>query len=79
MKTDVRDMTPAQCRELLQKLTDRQREVLALVADGLPNKAIAWKLDMSERTVNAHRRDIYTRLEVNCTAHAVVLAVRGGV
>lgn len=52
-------------------LTDRETEVLALVADGLTNRAVARKLGISEATVKTHLAHIYTKLEVLDRAAAV--------
>ena len=41
------------------ELTGREQEVLALVADGLPNKQIARRLEISEKTVKAHLTRVY--------------------
>ncbi|MDA1257325.1 MAG: response regulator transcription factor [Chloroflexi bacterium] len=45
------------------QFTDRQREVLALVADGLSNEAVAEKLGITVRTVEYHRNEVYQRLD----------------
>ena len=52
-------------------LTDRETEVLALVADGLTNRAVARKLGISEATVKTHLAHVYTKLEVLDRAAAV--------
>ena len=44
------------------RLTDREREVLGLVAQGLSNEAIGVRLHLSERTVERHLANAYTRL-----------------
>jgi DNA-binding NarL/FixJ family response regulator len=61
----------------LAALTEREREVLALVAEGLSNKAIAGRLFVTERTVEAHVKQIFLklRLDVNPESHRRVLAV----
>ena len=52
-------------------LTDRETEVLALVADGLTNRAVARKLGISEATVKTHLAHVYTKLGVLDRATAV--------
>ena len=51
--------------ERLPSLTKRQREVLDLVATGLPRKIIAYRLDISHKTVDVHRANIMKKLKVN--------------
>ena len=61
----------------LASLTDREREVLSLVAEGLSNKAIATRIAVTERTVEAHIGQIFGKLglDESPTAHRRVLAV----
>ena len=61
----------------LADLTPREREVLSLVAEGLSNKAIAGRLFVTERTVEAHVKQIFLKLQldVNPESHRRVLAV----
>ena len=61
-----------------QPLTDREREVLALVAEGNSNKLIGGRLLISERTVKSHLTYIMTKLRASDRTHAVVTAVRLG-
>jgi DNA-binding NarL/FixJ family response regulator len=49
---------------LLARLTDRERELVPYVINGMPNKAIARKLDITERTVKAHISSILHKLGV---------------
>jgi DNA-binding NarL/FixJ family response regulator len=61
----------------LRDLTAREKEVLSLVAEGLSNKAIAGRLFVTERTVEAHVKQIFLKLhlDVNPESHRRVLAV----
>jgi DNA-binding NarL/FixJ family response regulator len=60
------------------ELTPREREVLALLADGLPNKLIARRLDISEKTVKAHLTNIFHRIGVSDRTQAALWAQRHG-
>jgi DNA-binding CsgD family transcriptional regulator len=57
-------------------LSDRQREVLALVARGATDSEIAQQLCLSVDTVAWHVKEIRTRLDARSRAHAVALAMR---
>jgi two-component system, LuxR family, response regulator DctR len=48
----------------LAELTDREREVMQLVIDGLPNKLVADRLDISIRTVEVHRARVFDKIGV---------------
>lgn len=63
---------------LLEELTAREREVLHLLAEGLPNKTIAQRLDISEHTVKFHVNAILGKLGVSSRTEAVVRATRLG-
>ena len=60
------------------ELTDREREVLDLVAHGLPNAAIAARLFLSEKTVRNRVSDVITKLHAASRAEAVALARDAG-
>ena len=60
-------------------LTRREREVLELLAEGLSNKVIALRLDISEHTAKFHVNSILEKLEADTRTDAVVRAARSGV
>lgn len=59
-------------------LTMREREVLALVAQGLSNRQVARSLSLSERTVQTHLTSIMRKLNLTSRTEAALWAVRGG-
>jgi DNA-binding NarL/FixJ family response regulator len=80
-------LDPTAARILLQRgspelasapdqLTGREREVLLMVRDGLPNKTIARRLGISERTVKAHLTHVFQRLDVTDRTQAALWAER---
>jgi len=69
-KTDDRQQVPT------PRLTDREMEVLKLVAKGLNNRDIAKQLFISENTVKNHIRNILEKLQLHSRMEAVVYAVR---
>ena len=64
-------------RDPLEELTPRERETLELVAEGLSNRAIAGRLVVTERTVEAHVKQIFMKLNLDASpdSHRRVLAV----
>jgi DNA-binding NarL/FixJ family response regulator len=62
----------------LEALTDRELEVLALLAEGLSNRAIAFQLEISEHTVKFHVNGILRKLGAQSRTEAVVRATRMG-
>jgi DNA-binding NarL/FixJ family response regulator len=64
-------------RDPVQELSQREREVLALMAEGRSNQAIGERLFLSPKTVEAHVHSIFTRLDLHATPddHRRVLAV----
>jgi DNA-binding NarL/FixJ family response regulator len=59
-------------------ITDREHDVLALLAAGLPNKAIARDLGISEHTVKFHVGSLLSKLEAQSRTEAVTIAARQG-
>ena len=62
----------------LDGLSEREREVLAMVARGLPNKLIARELGISEKTVKAHLTSVYRTIGVTDRTQAALWAERNG-
>lgn len=63
----------------LQGLTDREREVLTLIARGLSTKEIAADLDIGARTVETHRANLMRKLGVKSVALLTQVAIREGI
>lgn len=64
--------------EILARLTDREQQVLALIANGFSSTEIAEKLRLSARTVDFHRRNIITKTGLSKTAQLTKFAIRVG-
>lgn len=64
--------------DLVEDLTERETEVLRLLAGGMTNKEIAQTLILSVRTIEAHLRSIYGKLNVSSRTEAALWAVRNG-
>lgn len=73
------DRERASAEELMSALTPREREILALVGEGLPNREIADRLNLSPDTVKDHLRRIYTKLGVDTRLHAARVAWYAGI
>ena len=65
-------------RSPLASLTEREREVLVLIAEGLSSKEIASKLGHSPKTTEAHRASLMRKLGVHKTSALVRIAIRDG-
>ena len=76
MLTEFQSYQSAEVSEVFQPLTPREREILKHMRDGLPNKTIASRLSISERTVTTHVANIYSKLHVNNRVSAVQEAMR---
>jgi two-component system response regulator DctR len=60
----VARQTQQRLQSRLLELTERERDVMRLVVEGLPNKLIADQLDISVRTVEVHRARVFDKMEV---------------
>ncbi|MDR3033046.1 MAG: response regulator transcription factor [Kitasatospora sp.] len=65
-------------RAALPGVTEREREVLTLVGQGLSNAEIAARLTISAATAKAHVARLFTRLDARDRVHLVILAYRAG-
>lgn len=65
----------AMARSRIQRLTKREREVLAGVADGLSNRLIGERLAISPRTVEIHRANMLNKMGANHTSEAIRIAI----
>jgi two-component system, NarL family, nitrate/nitrite response regulator NarL len=73
---EARGFAPA---EDVPLLTPREREILALVGEGLSNKAMARRLGISVHTVKFHLEALFGKLDATSRAEAVAKGLRGGV
>ncbi|GMB79370.1 response regulator FixJ [Shinella zoogloeoides] len=62
-------------RARLDSLSDRERQVLSAVVSGLPNKTIAYDLDISPRTVEVHRANIMSKMQAKSLAELVRMGI----
>lgn len=65
--------------ERFARLTGREKEVLEFLVSGLPNKAIAHRLDISPRTVELHRARVMQKMEAASLSHLVRMALSLGI
>jgi two-component system response regulator FixJ len=72
--TDVIDDVSA-IRARLDHLSDRERQVLSAVVAGLPNKTIAYDLNISPRTVEVHRANIMSKMQASSLPELVRMAI----
>ncbi|RZF65192.1 response regulator transcription factor [Sphingomonas populi] len=76
--TDGASARAAEAEIILGSLTTREREVLDGLAQGLPNKTIAYDLGISPRTVEVHRANVMTKLDVRSLSDALRIAFAAG-
>ncbi|EXU61815.1 LuxR family transcriptional regulator [Streptomyces sp. PRh5] len=74
----VRTRPPADAQPLPPDLTRREREVLTLIGQGLPNRAIAEKLFISEATVKTHINNLFAKAGIRDRADAIRRAIAAG-
>lgn len=72
------DMELSTFRARLEQLTQREREVIRMVAQGMSNKSVAENLGISEKTVQVHRGSAYRKLDLHNAAEIARLLLRSG-
>ena len=77
-RTVLQQAQATEQNELLKKLTPRQKEILTLVAEGHSTRNIARSLNISVKTVEAHRAQLMQRLNIHEVAGLVRYAIRMG-
>ena len=75
----VRQLKQRGLEDSYHLLTDREKEVLQLLAEGRSNKEVAVVLDLSVSTIETHRANLMQKLSLRNTAEIVLYAVRKGV
>jgi DNA-binding NarL/FixJ family response regulator len=75
---DYIDFLKGDKRLSLSILTDREKEVLGFIAEGKTVKEIASRLSLSPKTIEAHRKNIMDKLEINNIPELVKYALREG-
>ncbi len=75
-QTTQKSKLSTEAQEIIEhRLTEKEKEVLLLILEGLTNDAIAKKLDITTRTVKAHVSSIFTKLHVNDRVALVLLLI----
>ena len=72
------DRRPVALMELDEPLTPRETEVLRMLAEGLSNKLIAYRLEISEHTVKFHMTQVLAKLRASSRTDAVMQGIRRG-
>jgi len=63
----------------MPELTTREREIISFCRDGLQIKEIADRMNLSPRTIDAHKNNIYRKLGINNTVELVQYALKNGI
>lgn len=71
VRSRERHQASRQARERYAQLSEREREVLGLIMEGLTNKEIGRALGLSPRTVETHRANLFAKLQVDSLAHLI--------
>jgi VCBS repeat-containing protein len=70
-----KEVSCANVEDVLAVLTDREREIMRLVSEGLSNKAVARRLNVCQGTIKVHLHHIYQKLEINNRTVLAALAI----
>jgi two-component system response regulator NreC len=76
LKKIIEQLKAGKLKSPLESLTNREREVLQLIVEGLTNKAIAQKLSISVKTVETHRAHIMNKLKIHDQASLTRFALK---
>lgn len=72
------EMTQSQPNDLIGSLTEREKEILTLVAEGLTNREIGEKLHLAEKTIKHYMTNVLQKLQVRSRVEAALLAQKHG-
>jgi len=72
-------LNPAQNSQQTELLTDRETEIIKLIAEGFSNKEIGNQLFISHRTVDTHRTNLMKKLDVSNIAGLISYAIKNGI
>ena len=72
-------LNPVQSNQPTESLTERETEIIKLIAEGFSNKEIGSKLFISHRTVDTHRTNLMKKLDVGNIAGLISYAIRNGI
>lgn len=78
VKDYINSSSPTSSTSKLSELSGREKEVLQLIAEGLPTKETADRLFVSESTINTHRRQIMEKLNIHSIAKLTKFAIQEG-
>lgn len=76
LAASLRESRPSAERDI-QQLTPRERDILKLIAQGLPNKMIARKLTITESTVKVHVKHLLKKMKLKSRVEAAVWVLQG--
>ncbi|MDE7369205.1 MAG: LuxR C-terminal-related transcriptional regulator [Muribaculaceae bacterium] len=75
LESDIEEECESKDKELVEVITDREKEIICCVAKGMMNKEIADKLCLSVHTVTTYRRNISSKLHIHSAAGLTIFAI----